>query len=436
VKKLEFIFIKKNKKHEPEKRYDYMVYNENSLITALIEKGVKIPNPSSVEISEEVNINLISSEDVTIHSGCKIFGKKTLIMSGVKLGSRSPVTIKNCQLGKNVELKGGYFEGSTFLDSANMGDGAEVREGCLLEEEANGAHTVGLKQTILFPFVTLGSIINFCDILMAGGTSRRNHSEVGSSYIHFNYTSNQDKATASLIGDVAYGVMLNQPPIFLGGQGGIVGPSRIGYKTVIAAGVIYRGDCPQGHKLLMGKDPQKEDMDFYPGLYWNVKRRVINCIEYIANIIALRQWYLIVRSKFFQGSDMDKLLYEGALEKLDVIFNERIKRFNQLADKMEKSIELYKSIKGNEVSNDLINQKRDLLENIQEIEKGFNECLSYSGDKEMKDEFLNNIDFTNKDYINEIQNLSKKIKKVGTSWLLSIVANTKNVIMNYLPSFN
>jgi len=404
-----------------------MLNNKNSLITALIEKGVKIPNPSSVEISEEVDINLISSEDVTIHSGCKIFGKKTLIMPGVKLGSRSPVTIKNCQLGKKVELKGGYFEGSTFLDYANMGDGAEVREGCLLEEEANGAHTVGLKQTILFPFVTLGSIINFCDILMAGGTSRKNHSEVGSSYIH--------KATASLIGDVAQGVMLNQPPIFLGGQGGIVGPSRIGYKTVIAAGVIFRGDCPQGHKLLMGKEPQKGDMDFYPGLYWSVKRRVINCIEYIANIIALRQWYLIVRSKFFQGSNMEKLLYEGALEKLDIIFNERIKRFKQLASKMEKSIELYKSIKGNEVSNELINQKRELLENIQKIEKCFNDCLSYSGDEKMKEEFLNTIDTTNKDYINVIQNLNEHILKVGTSWLLSIVENTRNTILKYLPSF-
>jgi len=106
-----------------------MVDYKNSLISALIEKGVKIPNPTSVEIGEEVNINLLSSEDVTIHSGCKIFGKKTLLMPGVKLGSRSPVTVKNCQLGKKVELKGGYFEGSTFLDSANMGDGAEVREG-------------------------------------------------------------------------------------------------------------------------------------------------------------------------------------------------------------------------------------------------------------------------------------------------------------------
>ncbi|TFG23301.1 MAG: hypothetical protein EU529_07840 [Promethearchaeota archaeon] len=408
--------------------------NKNSLVAALIEKGVKIPNPASVEIGERVDINLISSENVTIHSGCKIFGKKTLIMSGVKLGTRSPVTIKNCQLGKNVDLKGGYFEESTFLDSANMGDGAEVREGCLLEEEANSAHTVGLKQTILFPFVTLGSLINFCDILMAGGTSRTNHSEVGSSYIHFNYTSNQDKATASLIGDVAYGVMLNQPPIFLGGQGGIVGPSRIGYSTVIAAGVIYRGDCPQGHKLLMGKAPQKEDMDFYPGLYWSLKRRVINCVEYIANIIALRQWYLNVRSNFFQRSEMEKLLYEGAIEKLDVVLNERIKRFKALSNKMEKSIELYKTVMGNRMSEDLIKQKIELFENIEKIEKGFNECVSYLGDETKKAQFLENID-TSKDYINAIQSLNEKASKIGTDWLLSIVEKTRNTILNFLPSF-
>ncbi|MHA2088396.1 MAG: UDP-N-acetylglucosamine pyrophosphorylase, partial [Promethearchaeota archaeon] len=364
-----------------------MVGNKNSLINSLIEKGVKIPNPFSVEIGEEVDINLISAKDVIIHTGCKIFGKKTLIMPGVKLGNRSPVTIKNCQLGRNVELKGGYFEGSTFLDSANMGDGAEVREGCLLEEEANGAHTVGLKQTILFPFVTLGSIVNFCDILMAGGTSRTNHSEVGSSYIHFNYTPYQDKATASLIGDVAYGVMLNQPPIFLGGQGGMVGPSQIGFNTVIAAGVIYRGDFPQGHKILMGKELQKEDIDFYPGLYRSVKRRVINCIEYISNILALKQWYQNVRSRFYRGSDIDRLLYEGAIDKLDIIFNERIKRFKQLANKMDKSLELYKATKGENTSEELINQKSELLENIEKIEEEFNDCLSYSGDKNKRDEF-------------------------------------------------
>ncbi|MBA7694540.1 hypothetical protein ES703_103151 [subsurface metagenome] len=113
---------------------------------------MKIPNPSSVEIGEGVDINLISSDGVIIHSGCKIFGKKTLIMPGIKLGRRSPVTIKNCQLGRNVELKGGYFEESTFLDSANMGDGAEVREGCLLEEEATNELLVF---TILLPLFSL-----------------------------------------------------------------------------------------------------------------------------------------------------------------------------------------------------------------------------------------------------------------------------------------
>jgi UDP-N-acetylglucosamine/UDP-N-acetylgalactosamine diphosphorylase len=412
-----------------------MVDKKNSLISELIKKGVKIPNPFSVEIGEDVNINQISTKNVTIYTGCKIFGKKTLIMPGVKLGSRSPVTIKNCQLGRDVELKGGYFEESTFLDSANIGDGAEVRAGCLLEEQANGAHTVGLKQTILFPFVTLGSIINFCDILMAGGTSRANHSEVGSSYIHFNYTPNQDKATASLVGDVPYGVMLNQPPIFLGGQGGLIGPSRIGYNTVIAAGVIYRGDCPQGHKLLMNKEFHKEDMDFYPGLYWNIKKRVINSIEYIANIIALKQWYKMVRSKFYQGNVMKRLLYEGAVEKIEIIFNERVKRFKALANKMEKSIELYKSIMGDKASEELLNQKRQLFENIQQIENSLIECQTYMGHQDKRDEFLQCLNSTNKDYINVIQDLDEHNLKLGTSWLLSIVEHTRNSILKYLPSF-
>ena len=414
--------------------------NDNkSLIAALIEKGVNIPVPLSVEIGTDVDINRISPQDVTIHSGCKIFGKKTLIMSGVELGSRSPVTIKNCQLGRNVNLKGGYFEESTFLDSANMGDGAEVREGSLLEEEANGAHTVGLKQTILFPFVTLGSIINYCDILMAGGTSRTNHSEVGSSYIHFNYTPNQDKATASLIGNVAEGVMLNQPPIFLGGQGGIVGPCQLGFNTVIAAGVIYREDCPQGHKLLIGKESQKDDIDFYPGLYWSVKRRVLNSIEYIANIIALRQWYLLIRSKFYDGSDLDKFLYDGAIEKLEIIFNERVKRFKALANKMEKSIQLYKSVMGNQTSEKLLNQKIELLKSIQVIEDEFISCKAYLGEESLKIEFLKSIYISiqkkGKNYINVIQNLSETETKVGTSWLLTIIDHVRKSVLKYLPSY-
>ena len=154
-------------------------------IVQLIDKGVDIPNPLTLDIGEEVNVNQISGDRVRIYPGCRIYGEKIVIAAGAQIGYEGPVTIDNCQLGPEVELKGGFFKKSIFLEKANMGLGAHVREGCILEEEANGAHCVGLKQTILFPFVTLGSLINFCDCLMAGGTSRKSHSEVGSSYILF-----------------------------------------------------------------------------------------------------------------------------------------------------------------------------------------------------------------------------------------------------------
>ena len=221
-----------------------------SKIEQLIEKGVRIPNPQSVEIGDEVLVDRIAGQSVTIFSGSRIRGQNTFISKGVKIGQEGPATIENCYLGPDVALMGGYFQESVFLEGAHCGLGAHVRQGTILEEQAGIAHTVGLKQTILFPYVTLGSLINFCDCLMAGGTSRQNHSEVGSSYIHFNYTPYQDKATPSLIGDVPRGVMLKQPPVFLGGQGGLVGPCRLAFGTVVAAGTICRKDQLEENHLV------------------------------------------------------------------------------------------------------------------------------------------------------------------------------------------
>jgi len=183
----------------------------------LLKKGVRMTAPFSVEVGDEVNTAKISAS-TTIYGASRIYGRDTFIAENVKLGDEAPVTVIDCQVGSDVELRGGYFAESVFLNHAVLGSGAQIRPGCLLEEESGVNHCVGMKQTILFPFVQLGSLINFCDCLMAGGTSRKNHSEVGSSYIHFNYTPHQDKATASLIGDVPRGVMLREPPIFLGGK--------------------------------------------------------------------------------------------------------------------------------------------------------------------------------------------------------------------------
>jgi len=83
----------------------------------------------------------------------------------------------------------------------------------------------------------------------------------------------------------------------------------------------------------------------------------------------------------------------------------------------------------------LIKQKRELFENMQNIENGLIECLSYSGLEEKRDEFLKNIDPASGNYLNVIQNLNEDIIEVGTSWLLSIVEKTRSTIMKFLPSF-
>lgn len=187
-------------------------------VSRLLERGVVMPAPQTVTVGEDVRPDRIAPE-VILHAGSCVRGADTSIGPGSVVGREAPMTIDNCQLGHRVMLHGGYAAGATFLDGASMGSGAHVRAGTLLEEGASGAHTVGLKQTILFPWVTLGSLINFCDCLMSGGTSRSHHSEVGSSFVHFNFTPHGDKATASLIGDVPRGVMLDQAPIFLEGRG-------------------------------------------------------------------------------------------------------------------------------------------------------------------------------------------------------------------------
>jgi bifunctional UDP-N-acetylglucosamine pyrophosphorylase/glucosamine-1-phosphate N-acetyltransferase len=404
----------------------------------LIGKGVRIPNPESITIGDDVSLDNISGRGVVIHAGSKIFGPKTVIGEGCELGLEGPVTIESCQLGPKVTLNGGYFSDSTFLEEANMGSGAHIRSGCLLEEESNGAHTVGLKQTILLPFVTLGSLINFCDCLMAGGTSRKDHSEVGSSYIHFNYTPDQDKATPSLIGDVPRGVMLNQRPIFLGGQGGLVGPVRIGFGTVIAAGTIYRKDFPQGNGLLFSQASIRKQQPHYPLLYPGIKKIIKNNINYIANIIALRQWYLDVRSSFFSSSGFDTAIYQGALEKLEMVISERIDRLGKVAEKMPQSIEVYNRVTNEKGAQKNVQLKREFFDQWAHLEGFLRECLHATGDQEKRGsvgELIHGmIGERGGDYITVIKSMDDDGAALCTEWLQGLVDEINAGAAEIIPS--
>jgi len=416
-----------------------MKHQSASKIEKLLEKGVQIPNPQSIEIGPEVDIDRISGDRVTIYSGCKIFGRSILILQGSKLGYEEPVTLKNCQLGPQVELKGGFFRDAVFLKNVSVGSGSNVREGTILEEESRVAHSVGLKQTILLPFVTLGSLINFCDCLMAGGTSRKDHSEVGSSFIHFNFTPNQDKATPSLIGDVPRGVMLNQRPIFLGGQGGLVGPCRLEFGTVTAAGSIIRIDELRPGRLIFSGTGRGGSIPFMPGMYQNIKRIVLNNITYIANLIALMQWYAYVRSQFI-SDDFTEPLFVALKEKLRMAIDERIQQLKALSQKMPDSVIAYQNYTKENASSRILKQKNEFLERSDELEDYFRSQENIAVKENLRDAFMEKIrqgvQTSGKDYISVIKGLKDTEKVHGTLWLQSIVDHIIDDAFEFLPSFN
>ena len=380
-------------------------------IKTLIRNGVNIPDPNSLFIGDEVSIDRISAKEGVFFPGMRIFGKNSFIAHGAQIGREGPVTIENCQIGPQVALKSGYFSDAVFLSNSSCGSGSHVRKGTLLEEEASIAHTVGLKQTILFPYVTLGSLINFCDCLMAGGTDSKNHSEVGSSFIHFNFTANQDKATASLIGDVPFGVMLNQPPIFLGGQGGLVGPSRIAYGTVLAAGSICRKDQLKPNLLIFEGTAGRGSMPYKTGSFRNIKRVLNNNLYYIGNLISLWHWYRHVRSLFI-GVDYPQPLAEGAQQILTDAINERFHQLNRLAEKIETA-----GIEG-ELQKRFCEYWPSLQTDLQMVDH-------FQGEIQCRNEFVVSIkDIVGRqgtNYLDCIKGLDSNLSGSGTAWLVSII---------------
>ena len=371
-------------------------------VIALVERNVDIPCPHAVEIGSEVDLDRISNHGVRINTGCRLYGPETFIASGARIGTEGPVSLDNCHVGPDVELKSGHFKKAVFLEGASLGYGSHVREGTILEEQASTAHCVGLKQTILMPFVTLGSLINFCDCLMAGGTSRKNHSEVGSSFIHFNFTPNQDKATPSLLGDVPNGVFLNQQPIFMGGQGGLVGPCRIAYGTVSAAGTIVRKDQLKPNYLIFGGAGKGGSIPWKPGGLSVSNRIIKNNMVYIGNLLALRDWYGHVR-RAFVSNRFPEDLWQGLIKTLDMGINERFKKLSDYIERLGESTQ---------------------ASHYNDFEQRYRERNQELGDLNLRDQFMRQLEpFKSQqgNYIETIKTLSSETVLVGTQWLQSVV---------------
>lgn len=71
-------------------------------VKGAIAKGVRITDPFSVEIGEEVSLERISGRGVVIYGGAKIYGAETMISTGVKIGGEGPANVVDCCLGPHV----------------------------------------------------------------------------------------------------------------------------------------------------------------------------------------------------------------------------------------------------------------------------------------------------------------------------------------------
>jgi len=400
-----------------------MSASASSMVQVLVKRGVRVRHPASVDVAPSVRPDRIA-RGVVLHAGCRLTGNDTSIGPGCVLGEEAPVTLDNCQLGRDVLLKGGYFSGSVFLSGVSLGSCAHVRPACLLEEQVSGGHSVGLKQTLLMPYVTLGSLINFCDCLMAGGTDRKHHSEVGSSYVHFNFTTHGDKATASLIGDVPRGVMLNQPPIFLGGQGGLVGPTRIEYGTLIAAGTICRRDVAKPGRLVFGETGRTvREYPYEGGAYGDVSRILANNLAYLGNLHALLQWYTHVRPLFMRNDPFDAACLHGAQAVLRGMIAERMSRMTDLSERMAKSLKLAGKRSSKAAAAGPYAMQKKLLQRWPKMAPRFAAVQESATRREERDRFLAAFDGRKKSasYPEAVKALSASAKAGGTAWLQSVV---------------
>jgi len=423
-------------------------------LKTLQEKGVTIPAPEHVCISKDVNLENIAA-GVVIHPFARISGSKTRIDSDTQIGSGGSVivqnsvigadanignlggvTLKNVTAGAKTVLGAGVAEDAVFLgrefqsNAFTTGFGFRARKGSLYEEDVCSAQHTDTKMTLLFPWATLGSNINFCDLLLSGGTGGRSgeFSEVGSGTIHFNFTLRGDKATGSLLGDVTRGVFLREPRLFIGGNNSLIGPLSSQFGAFTAAGVRALGNLKTGLNLGSGLAPGHRDYD--ARVFSRPLRVIENQVTYIGELIALYHWYNHVRIQIVAQTPQQKELYEAGQKIVLMNIKERIHQMGHLIDLLEDSARILHSRSYPPKQN--LEEHHFLISQWPSIEK---HLLDYENHVWPLPETLQeDIQAKTKEhkgrYLRTIQTLSDSSLEFGHSWLASIVHRSEHFLKN------
>ncbi|HSW60392.1 MAG TPA: hypothetical protein VLJ60_06300 [bacterium] len=187
---------------------------------------------------------------------------------------------------------------------------------------------------------------------------------------------------------------------------------------------------------MTGENYGEQEKPFIPGFYGDVARRIYNNICYIANLLALKEWYFHIRRPFFQLQEMGEEFFIGLMNTLESMLQERITRFKDLSEKMEVSIALGEKMKRN---NDFTALKKEFYENWPSIESCFKSGIERNIDLKTRQEFTefihNKICGGNKSYLHVVKMLDMRESAIGTLWLKNIVDGITICALSHLPSF-
>jgi len=296
-------------------------------VESLRRRGVDVWGPERVYINSDVNLDAI--EPTAVIRQATLSGKDLTIAAGAVIGTSGHAEVSDCQVGQGAELGAGLYKGATFLDRVRVRGFAEIRPGTLLEEEVDIAHSVALKNTTFTACCVAGSLINFCDLFLTGGTSRNDHTEIGSGAIHYNFDPRGDK-WGSLLGSIR-GVLLRSDPVFIGGTCGLVGPLEVGLGAVTAAGSTIRKDVPSNALVSTGSRAVS-----MPGFdrtrYSSLRRSFRVTAKLVATLRALEAWYELVRLP--HAPSRERSLYASARKQVGFQAQERISRLGKIVAKL------------------------------------------------------------------------------------------------------
>jgi acetyltransferase-like isoleucine patch superfamily enzyme len=305
------------------------VADNKSRLEKLVAKGVNILAPESVIVEEEVNLDNLEPE-VVVGPGTKIQGAETMIGAGTEI--QGAALIKDSLIGRNCHLAAGEYADSVLLDGCSTVGWARVRGHSAWEEGSNSAHNCDTKTTILGYKITLGSLINFCNVLMLGGTnpSLEVGAEVGSGTINFNFLPFGPTVGALIKPSTVVGSMESPFLVcdgaptrytFIGGHTSIIAPTVIGLGTVVAAKSRVNPGIYEDDKLVGGGNLEKTVVmdvskvrilkDMTP------KYEILIC--QMATTVAFRKWCNL-RIAWARRNNLDEFetrLVEGFAAKVD-----------------------------------------------------------------------------------------------------------------------